>query len=118
MGWRRRGQSRRERGACAFAFDVQRKVLVRKSYADAPTYRHDDLIVIYFDRDLKAIYFDSEDHVIHYSVESSPGEVRFVSEQYRLTYRKNGDDKIAMDFDVAPLGKPFSNYLHATLRRK
>jgi len=105
-------------GACSFTLDLQRKVVVRKSYAEAPTYRHEDLMVIYFEKALKAIYFDSEDHVIHYTVESSPGEVRFVSEQYRLLYRKSGEDKLSLDFDVAAPGKPFANYLHATLRKK
>jgi hypothetical protein len=104
-------------GACSFTFDVQRKVLIRKSYAQYATSRHDDLMVVYLEKDLKAIYFDSEGHVIHYTVESTADSVRFLNEQYRLTYRKNGD-KLAMEFDVAPPGKPFSNYLHSTLRRK
>jgi hypothetical protein len=104
-------------GACSFTFDLQRQVLVRKSFAEAPTSRHEDLMVVYLDKDLKAIYFDSEGHVIHYTVESGPNSVRFLSEQYRLTYRKEGE-KLALDFDIAPPGKPFSNYLHATLRRK
>ena len=105
-------------GACSFAFDLQRKVIVRKSYAEAPTFRHEDLMVIYFDKNLKAIYFDSEGHVIQYTVEASVDSVRFLSEQYRLIYRKNGEGKLLLDFDIAPPGKPFSNYLHATLRRK
>jgi hypothetical protein len=74
-------------------------------------------MVLYLEKELKAIYFDNEGHVIHYTVESGPDWVRFVNEQYRLTYRKDGD-KLAMDFDIAPPGKPFSNYLHATLRKK
>ncbi len=104
-------------GACSFTFDLQRKVMVRKSFAEAPTFRHEDLMVVYLDKDLKAIYFDSEGHVIHYTVESGPDSVRFLSEQYRLTYRKEGD-KLLLDFDIAPPGKLFSNYLHATLRKK
>lgn len=104
-------------GACSFTFDLQRKVLVRKSYAEAPTFRHDDLMVVYLDKELKAIYFDSEGHVIHYTIETGPDSVRFLSEQYRLTYRKSGD-KLLLDFDIAPPGKSFSNYLHATLRKK
>jgi hypothetical protein len=104
-------------GACSFTFDLQRKVMVRKSFAEAPTFRHEDLMVVYFENELKAIYFDSEGHVIHYTVESSPNSVRFLSEQYRLTYRKEGE-KLSLDFDIAPPGKPFSNYLHATLRKK
>jgi hypothetical protein len=105
-------------GACSFTFDLDQKVLVRKSIAEAPSYRHEDLMVIYFEKGLQAIYFDNEDHVIHYSVESSPGEVRFLNDRYRLIYRKTRDDRLLLDFDVAEPGKPFANYLHATLRKK
>jgi hypothetical protein len=100
-------------GACSFTLDLERKVMVRKSYAES----HKDLMVVYFEKGLKAIYFDNEDHVIHYTVESSPDSVRFLNEQYRLTYRKEGE-KLLLDFDIAPPGKPFSNYLHAVLRKK
>jgi hypothetical protein len=103
-------------GACSFTFDLQRKIIVRKNLSEAPT-RHEDLMVIYVEKDLKAIYFDNEGHVIHYTVEAGPDMVRFVSDQYRLTYRKTGE-KLALDFEIAPPGKPFANYLHATLRRK
>lgn len=111
------GETSASSGACSFTFDLQRKVLIRKSYAESSSSRHEDLMVIYFENGLKAIYFDNEDHIIHYTVESSQDSVRFLNEQYRLTYRKNGD-KLAMDFDIAPPGKPFSNYLHAMLRKK
>jgi hypothetical protein len=111
------GESSQSSGACSFAFDLQRKVLIRKSYAESSGSRHEDLLVIYFEKGLKAIYFDNEDHIIHYTLESSAGSVRFLNEQYRLTYRKDGE-KLVMDFDIAPPGKPFSNYLHAALRKK
>jgi hypothetical protein len=107
-------------GACTFTLDLQGKVLVRKSYAESAHGRHDDLMVVYLDeaaKNLKAIYFDNEGHVIHYTVEAGPDSAVFRNEQYRLTYRKNGD-RLAMDFDVAAAGKSCTNYLHATLRRK
>jgi hypothetical protein len=105
-------------GACSFTFDLDHKVLIRKSYAQYATSRHEDLMVIYLEKDLKAIYFDSEGHVIHYTIESNADSVTFASEQFKLTYRKNGEDKLVMDFDVSAPGKPFSNYLHAMLRKK
>lgn len=108
-------------GGLTFNFDLQRKVLIRKNYAVYPTFRHDDLMVVYLDsesKSLKAIYFDSEEHVIHYKVEAGPDSVTFLSEGYRLTYRKNGEDKLTLDFDIAPPGKPFANYIHANLRKK
>jgi hypothetical protein len=108
-------------GGCSFDFDLQRKVMIRKNYAVYPTFRHDDLMVMYLDPEskaVKAIYFDNEGHVIHYTVEPGADSVKFVSEQYRMTYRKTGDDKLSLDFDMAPPGKPFANYIHATLRKK
>jgi hypothetical protein len=111
------GETSQSSGACSFTFDLQRKVLIRKSYAESSGSRHEDLMVIYLEKGLKAIYFDNEDHTIHYTLESSPDSVRFLNDQYRLTYRKDGE-KLVMDFDIAPPGKPFSNYLHAALRRK
>ena len=57
-------------GACSFTFDLQRKVMVRKSYAAGAAIRHEDLMVVYLEKGLKAIYFDNEDHVIHYTVEA------------------------------------------------
>jgi hypothetical protein len=78
------------------------------------------LTVIYADpatKSLKAIYFDNEDHVIEYKVEAGPDSVRFVNEGYRLTYRKAGEGRVTLDFDIAPPGKPFANYIHAVLKR-
>ncbi len=101
-------------GGSSFDFDLQRKIMIRKNFAPG----HEDLMVIYLDPGLKAIYFDNEGHVIHYSVEAGSDFVRFVNEQYRLTYRKTSEEKLTLDFDIAPPGKPFANYIHASLRKK
>jgi hypothetical protein len=110
------GQWNADGGACSFDFDLDRKVLIRKSYAGP----HHDLTVIYADpstKGLKAIYFDNEDHVIEYKVEAAGDIVRFVNEGYRLTYKKSGENELTLDFDIAPPGKPFANYIHAVLKR-
>jgi hypothetical protein len=106
-------------GACSFTFDLQKKIMIRKSYAEGATSRHEDLMIVYLEsKNLKAMYFDSEDHVIQDKVETGRDSVKFVNDQYRLTYRKSGEGKLALDFDVAPPGRPFANYIHATLRKK
>lgn len=124
-------------GGFSFHPDLQRKVLVRKSYAeypatkDRPAFRHDDLTIVYqqpgTDR-LRAVYFDSEGHVIEYAVDISGdrGTVQFLSEpaasspRFRLTYRRTGDETVAIKFEIAPPGKPdsFSTYIEAGARRK
>ena len=65
-----RGRRAKAKGPALSRLTVQRKVLIRKSYAQYATSRHEDLMVVYLEKDLKAIYFDNEDHVIHYTVES------------------------------------------------
>jgi hypothetical protein len=74
------------------------------------------------DAKLHAIYFDMEDHVIHYTVEPSAdgNSVQFVSESFRLTYRKAGADSLALKFEIAPPGKPgaYATYIDATAHRK
>src|ERR1700682_2479360 len=65
------------KGIFKFAFDLQNKAIVRKNYAEYPptarrsAVRHDDLIVIYFDRasnQIRANYFDSEGQQVTYKV--------------------------------------------------
>src|SRR5947207_9345546 len=66
-------------GKFSFAFDLQNKVLVRKSHTDypavqgKPAFAHDDLMVIYLDEishKFRADYFDNEGHVIRYTAVS------------------------------------------------
>jgi len=121
-------------GGFSFLPDQGDTVLVRKNRADypatkdKPAFTHTDLMIVYREAGestLRAIYFDSEDHVIHYTVEPSDSGVRFVGEisaknpRYRLTYRKTGNDSIAILFEMAPPGKPdaYTKYIEATARR-
>jgi len=65
-------------GSTTFSFDLDKKVIERKSRAEfAPGpgetkgQFHDDLLVIYQqpgETQFRAIYFDNEGHVIHYSL--------------------------------------------------
>jgi hypothetical protein len=125
------------RGGFSFLPDQDGRILIRKNHADypatqdKPAYSHTDLTIVYQEpgeTKLRAIYFDDEGHTIHYTVEPSADgkSVQFLSDaaapgpRYRLTYRKTGDDRIALRFEIAPPGKPeaFSIYIDATARRK
>jgi hypothetical protein len=131
------GQPGQGSGEFSFHFDLQNRILVRKSYAaypptkDRPAFRHDDLTVVYRESDSappRALYVDSEGHVIHYSVTASSDQktIEFVSEalpsspRYRLTYVKTGSDTLTLKFEIAPRGKPdsFSTYIEAKAKRK
>lgn len=118
-------------GAFSFLPDQQGTILVRKNRADyaatkdRPAFSHTDLMFVYREpgeTKLRAIYFDGEDHVIHYTVEPSPegNSVQFISENFRLTYRKMGADRVAIKFEIAPPGKPgaYATYIDATAHRK
>ena len=117
-------------GGFSFLPDQGGKILIRKNRADYPAskdhpaFSHTDLMIVYNEpgeTKLLAIYFDMEDHVIHYTVEPSAdgNSVQFVSENFRLTYRKTGPDSLALKFEIAPPGKPgaYAPYIDATARR-
>ena len=122
-------------GEFSFRPDQDGNILIRKNLSNypaangKPAYSHTDLMLVYRDSgatQLRAIYFDDEDHTIHYTVEPSAdgNGVQFVSDaattlsRYRLTYRKTGDDRVAIRFEIAPPGKEFATYIDATARRK
>ncbi len=123
-------------GGFTFSYDLQKRILVRRNFAeypatnDRPAFRHDDLLIVYQEsgKPARADYYDNEGHVIHYTVSFSEDKnsVIFVSEpsssepRYRLTNTKEGNDKLAISFEIAPPGKPeaFRQYIKATARRK
>jgi hypothetical protein len=125
------------KGVFSFAFDLQRKVIVRKNYAEYPStasrpaVRHDDLMVIYLDlasNQILAKYFDSEGQQISYKVTPSSDHeaVTFLSDpsasqpRYRLSYRKLKDGTLNGKFEIAPPGQPeaFKNYLEWSARKR
>ncbi len=131
------GEPGRGSGGFTFKYDLDKKILVRTSFAEYPAtkdragFSHRDLTLVYPDSAggaLRAIYFDNEGHVINYSVTALPSQdgVQFVSDptpsapRYRLSYKKTGDLAVSIKFEIAPPGKPdaFSTYLEAGARRK
>jgi hypothetical protein len=123
-------------GAFSFGFDLEGKIIIRKNRSDypatkdKPAYSHTDLMVIYREGDdaVKAIYFDNEAHVIHYSVSFSKDQntLTFVSEpspsspRFRFIYSRVTADRLKLEFDIAPPGKPeaFSKYIEGSAHRK
>ena len=123
-------------GYCSFEPGLQGKVLVRKNHAEYPAAEghpaisHDDLMIIYPDNgrhQLRTFYTDNEGHVIQYTVTASTdgkGAV-FLSDaeagapRYRLTYTLTQPDRLTIDFEIAPPGKPdeFKKFIAGKLRR-
>jgi catechol 2,3-dioxygenase-like lactoylglutathione lyase family enzyme len=124
-------------GGFSFAFDLQNKVLVRKSHTDyppaegRPAFSHDDLMVVYSDEvahKFRADYFDNEGHVIRYTAGFSPGgqTLTFISDptpsqpSFRLTYVKNPDDTLGIKFEIAPPNAPdkFKMYVEGSAHKR
>ena len=129
--WEAVGTPAGETGGFTFALGVQNQVLTRTNYAiyeardGRPASHHDDLMVIYRERDqLRADYFDSEQHVIRYVVQpKGDREVMFTSEptgnepRYRLTYVARADGTLAGRFEIAAPVRPNSDYLSWSARK-
>ena len=119
------------KGGFTFQRELQAKVLVRRNFAEypaangRPTYRHDDLIVIY-DEGRHADYWDNEGHVIRYVVTTSADKCTLTFESprstteaaYKLVYTFKSPDEVSIGFQIAPPGKDFGNYITASAKRK
>ena len=122
-------------GGFSFQFDLDHKIIIRKNHAEYPAtrngaaYTHDDLMIVYPDaKKTRAIYFDNEGHVIHYGAHFSPDGKKLTllrnpsasTPGYRLSYIQSDTNKVKIQFEIAPPGKPgeFHMYLQASARRK
>ena len=125
------------KGGLSFTFDLQNKVIIRKSHTDypaaggRPAFAHDDLMVICADDGLqkfRADYYDNERHVIRYTIEFSPdGQgIIFLSDlipsqpRFRLTYERRKGDDLNIKFEIAPPISPerLQVYVEGTARKK
>ena len=122
-------------GGFSFGYDLDKKIMIRKSHAEYPAAGnkpkiiHDDLMIIYrgVSDSVKAIYFDSEGHSINYSINFLDDKtIQFVSNAqttmpgFRLTYRFSNADNMMVDFEIAPPGDPesFKSYVKGAAHRK
>jgi hypothetical protein len=118
-------QSGNESITFSFVFDLDKKVIVRKSNrkyidkTDGEKTIHQDLTIIYPDQSGKpdrAICFDNEGHIINYKVTFEGKSVIFKnydrgnSPVYRLTYIRTGDETISRKFEFSRDGENFTTY--------
>ena len=118
-------------GAATFRFELDGRVLVRRSHAEVaatkgrPAFRHEDLMTVFIEAGrLKAHYLDNEGHGIRYAVSEVADGVAFTSEpgpgpRFRLSYLRRPGGAVAVRFEIAPPDKPdaFSPYLEGLTRR-
>ncbi len=120
-------------GASSFSFDLDRNILVRKSWAKYPPkpgettgISHEDVMVIYpAGTAIRAIYWDNEKHVIEYSVTvAREGSAVFESDpkapgpRYRLTYDLRPDGRLLNTFAIAMPGGEYKTYVSGVLVKK
>jgi hypothetical protein len=121
-------------GQFSVAFDLDRKVLIRRNHAEYPAKSgrakgaaHDDLMIIYPHAGkggFRAEYFDSEGHVIHYALSFPAGKIVFESDaeaagpRFKLVYEMKSTDDLGIEFDMAAPNGDYHPYLTGTVHRK
>lgn len=118
-------------GAASFRFELEGRVLVRRSHADypaangRPVVHHEDQMTVFVEGGLlKAFYVDNEGHVIRYVATAVPQGVAFTSEpapgpRFRLIYLRGAADAVTVRFEIAPPNAPeaFKVYLEGVTHR-
>lgn len=124
-------------GHFSFTYDLDKKVLVRKSRVDYPPkpgektgLSHKDLLIVYQppgDSLFRAVYFDNEGHSINYAasfpettlnaatLESEPSQK---GPRFRLAYEMNADGTLQVSFSIALPGESFKIYTQGIAHRK
>jgi hypothetical protein len=120
------GQPGQGGGTFSFKFDLDKKIIVRKSHSEYPATDnkpkviHDDFMIIYLDYNgtpSKAIYFDNEGHTINYTISYSDKSVVLISDKipnvpiFRLSYTSIDSETINTKFEVSQDGEKFITYI-------
>ncbi len=120
------GQPGQGSGSFTFRYELDKHVIVRKSYSDYPATQdrpaisHEDLMVIYPDSTgafTSAMYWDNEGHTIHYLVTYAGDNIVFTSKssvagpQYRLTYSPEGKKSVNVKFETSRDGVNWMTYV-------
>jgi len=130
-----RGEPGEGAGGFSFAFDLQKRVIIRKSHTDypaagnRPAFAHDDLMIVYLlGAQFRADYYDNEGHVIHYAIEFSGdgrtctlvSDLTAAQPRFRLTYSQMKANEVAIKFEIAPPNDPekFKVYVEGTAQKK
>jgi hypothetical protein len=126
------GQPGQGGGTFSFSFDLDNKIILRKSHSEYPSAEgksvivHDDLMIIYPDpagNPVKAIYFDNEGHIINYAVSYQDNVIVLTSDKitnspvFRLVYTLLDTGTINTRFEISQDGEKFSPYIEGKSKR-
>lgn len=127
------GQPGQGGGKFSFSFDLNERILVRKSHTEFPAMNnrpasvHDDLMVIYPDNSgtpTKSIYFDNEGHTINYTISYLPNTIILTSGKeenmpiFRLTYNLLENGSVNTKFEMSQDGVQFMKYIEGVSIKK
>ena len=126
------GQPGQGSGTFSFAFNLDKKIIERKSHSEYPATEnkplviHDDLMFIYLDftgTPSKAIYFDNEGHTINYTISYSDKSIVMISDKipnvpiFRLTYSLLDNESINTKFEMSQDGAKFMTYIEGKSKK-
>jgi len=119
-------------GIFSFQFELDERILVRRSHSEYPATEnkpkiiHDDVMIVYPDNEgkaTKAIYFDNEGHTINYIITYSEKLIILTSEKtpkvpiFRLTYKQLENEIVNTKFEMSQDGENFMTYIEGKSRR-
>lgn len=126
------GQPGQGGGTFSFSFDLDNKIVVRKSHSfypatdNKPEVIHDDLMIIYPDGNTdktKAIYFDNEGHIINYDVTYTDRSITLTSIKvpdspvFRLTYTLLENEILNTKFEMSRDGINYITYIEGNSKK-
>ena len=126
------GQPGKGSGTFTFAYDLDNKVITRKSHSDypatddKPAVIHNDLMVVYGSANgnpTKAIYFDNEAHTINYTVTYADKKIILLSDKikgqpvFRLTYTMLDAETANTKFEMSADGEKFTTYVEGKSKK-
>ena len=126
------GQPGQGGGTFSFAFNLDKKVIERKSHSEYPATNnkpliiHDDLMFVYLDfagSPSKSIYFDNEGHTINYAISYSDKSIILTSEKvpnipvFRLTYTLLDNKNVNTKFEMSKDGVKFMTYIEGESKK-
>jgi hypothetical protein len=126
------GQPGQGDGTFSFTFELDKKVIVRKSSTEFPATDskpksvYEDLMVVYLDytgNPSKAIYFNSEGHTINYSISYRESTIILISEKipngpiFRLTYTLIDDNTVNTKFEMSMDGEQFFTHIEGNSKK-
>jgi hypothetical protein len=126
------GQPGKGDGTFTFAFNLDKKVIERKSHSEYPATKdkpliiHDDLMIVYPNYTAipsKAIYFDNEGHIINYTIAYVDNSIVLTSEKlphvpiFRLTYTLLDNETVNTKFEMSKDGEKFMTYIEGKSKK-